>query len=137
MEIAENLRMSLLTPCHACSCAKVSVSAIIVSYGTMRGQKTLQETARRQTPFCVVFTVLAANRSKSCPQKLTVPVCKPQKVLKMLVYIYGHLLRSSVSFLKIEDSPCSLKIVILGPEVYFNFLEKSGLEIAKTRLVSS
>ena len=53
MEIAENLRMSLSTPYHTCMCTKVVISAMVVSYDTIRGQKTLQETSRRQTPFCL------------------------------------------------------------------------------------
>ena len=76
LEIAENLRMSLSTLYHACIRAKAVILAMVVSYDTIRGQKTPQETSRRQTPFCVVFTVLAAKRSKSCPQKLTVAVKK-------------------------------------------------------------
>ena len=74
LEVAENLRMLLSAPYHACIGAKVVSASMVVSYGTIRGQKTLQETSRRQTPFCVVFTVLAAKRSKNCPQKLTVAV---------------------------------------------------------------
>ena len=74
LEIAENLRMSLSTPYHACIGAKVVISAMVVSYDTIRGQKTLQKTSRRQTPFCVVFTVLAAKRQKVVPQKPAVAV---------------------------------------------------------------
>ena len=55
---------------------KVIVSAVVVSYGTIRGQKNPTENLRRQTPFCVVFTVLVAKRSKSNSQKPTVAVKK-------------------------------------------------------------
>ena len=61
MEIAE---MSLSAPYHTCIFAKVVISAMVVSYNTIRGQKTPQETSRRQTPFCVVFTVLPKKPQK-------------------------------------------------------------------------
>jgi hypothetical protein len=45
LEIAENIRMSLSTPYHTCIGAKGIISAMVVNYGTIRGQKTPQKTS--------------------------------------------------------------------------------------------
>ena len=45
LEIAENFRMSLKCPNHACIDTKLVIFAMVVSYDTIRGQKTLQKTS--------------------------------------------------------------------------------------------